>query len=138
MQGAEDQNNSPPKKNPEKGCFALLPTQTVGLGGDHPFPGPTELPGLAGSSQEPGPSLGADMIKCNPQCGEFKLLITTSSEAWLVLRGCLPCLSPLLLVLCVGQLGLEGLLGKQSLDFYFFFHADIPALPSVLLIPAGG
>lgn len=79
------------------------------------------------------------MIKCNPQCGEFKLLITTSSEAWLVLRGCLPCLSPLLLVLCVGQLGLEGLLGKQSLDFlFFFFHADIPALRSVLLIPAGG
>lgn len=69
------------------------------------------------------------------QNGGAQLLVTTSSEVCLVLRGCLLSLSPHLPVLAVHP-GSEGLLGKQSLGF--FFHADIPALPSVLLIPAGG
>lgn len=39
--------------------------------GDHPFLGPTVLPGLTGSSQEVGPSVGADITKCNPECGSL-------------------------------------------------------------------
>ncbi|RLW02969.1 hypothetical protein DV515_00006739, partial [Chloebia gouldiae] len=93
--------------------FNILQTALpVGLGGDHPFPGPTELPGLAGSSRELGPS-SVLTLSSAMQNGGAQLLITTSSEV--------------LAFHPVGQAGLEGLLGKQSLGS---FHADIPALPS--------
>lgn len=105
-----------------------------------PLPGPTELPGLAAAARSW--VLSSVLIyQVQSRNVGAQLLVTTSSEVCLVLRGCLPCLSPLLPDLQVlafhpvGQVGLEGLLGKQSLGF---FHADIPALPSGLLIPAGG